>query len=331
MSTHSPASSPRSIGRFIAAMAATFSIPSHAHVRWFVPDGTNPDVTLPWDTLSLMITLITLGLFAFAATLSYAPVLPRAIKTGLDRPVVSTHPWLWYILVLVINTYLAINLLQGEFLAPNLYLSPQQAIYGVIIQASAIVLMAFSVSLTGVAIAGTALALVIFFPFFIALDYVFEFFFVGLALICIGPSLNHNDTRLCQGLGVDKTQWRTLAIHLLRIGLGLQLLELGLHNKLMLPGMALAFIEQHPYYNFFPLLNLPQVSHLHFVFFVGISEALIGLLLIFHFANRIIYALLLTIFMITLWLSGTDELIGHLPLITVVVILFIESGKENVR
>ncbi|WP_064607785.1 hypothetical protein [Photobacterium sp. J15] len=297
-----------------------------AHVRWFIADGTNPETTLPYDTVSLAIVFATISLLLFATTVSYLPLLPNRLKTGLTHPVISDYPWMWYLLILVINCYLAVNLLMGEFLAPNLYLSPQVAIYGVLIQAAAIVLMAVSVSLTGFAIVLTSLGLFVFFPFFIALDYVFEFLFVGLAMIFIGPSLNNNDNKFCISLGQHKKQWRSIAVNLIRIGLGLQLLELGIHNKLMLPGMALAFIDQNAYYNFFPLLNLPQVSNLHFVLFVGLSEAILGLLLITNLANRLIYGLLLMIFMLTFLLSGTEELVGHMPIFTVLLILFLEAG-----
>ncbi|MGF1727016.1 hypothetical protein [Photobacterium nomapromontoriensis] len=313
----------------ITLVAMGFSQSSYAHVRWFIADGTNPDIRLPSDNIALIIAVTTLGLFFIATMLSYAPILPSKVKTGLTRPIVTSHPWMWYLLVFIVNIYFAVNLLQGEFLAPNLYLSPQLALYGVIVQASAIVLMAVSVSLTGIAIAATSLALLVFFPFFIALDYLFEFLFLGLALFFIGPSLNKNDFQLCQLWQQDKDQWRNIAVQLIRIGLGLQLLELGIHNKLMLPGMALEFVNQNDYYNFFPLLHLPQISNLHFVFFVGISEAIIGILLIANLANRIIYALLLTIFAITFMLSGKEELVGHMPIITVVFILFVEAGKQK--
>lgn len=313
----------------VCLIALCFSQPGYAHVRWFIADGTNPDVSLPLDTITLAITITTLGLFVFATLFTRVPALPHPLKVGLTRPVVTSHPWLWYFLVLIINCYLAVNLLQGEFLAPNLYLSPQFALYGVIIQAAAIIIMAVSVSLTGVAIVLTSLALLFFFPFFIALDYLFEFLFVGLSLVFIGPSLNRNDDQLCKSWGQSKEQWRNIAVHLIRIGLGLQLFELGIHNKLMLPGMALAFINQNEYYNFFPLLNLPQISNLHFVLFVGISEIIIGLLLIANLANRIIYALLLAIFTTTFLLSGLEELVGHMPIFMIIIILFVESGGSN--
>ncbi|WP_299019803.1 hypothetical protein [uncultured Photobacterium sp.] len=309
----------------ISLIALFYSHTSLAHVRWFIADGTNPDITLPYDTISLAIAIGTLTLFMFATAISYIPILPNKFKAGLTQPIVSAYPWMWYTLILVINCYLAVNLLLGEFLAPNLYLSPQVAIFGVLIQTAAIVLMAISVSLTGAAIVITSLGLFLFFPFFIALDYVFEFLFVGLALIFIGPSLNNNDSKFCLSLRQHKAAWRKIAVHLVRIGLGLQLLELGIHNKLMLPGMALAFIDQNDYYNFFPLLNLVQISNLHFVFFVGISEIILGLLLITNLANRIIYGLLLTIFIITFVLSGLEELVGHMPIFTILVILFFET------
>lgn len=315
----------------IGLLALGISYPGYAHVRWFIADGTNPDVRLPFDTVALVLTVTTLSLFVVATLLSHAPAAPSALKTSLIRPVITSHPWLWYFLVVVINCYLAVNLLQGEFLAPNLYLSPEYALYGVIIQALAIILMAVSVSLTGIAIVITSLALLLFFPFFIALDYLFEFLFVGLALFFIGPSLCNNDWRFCHSLNQDKNQWRRIAVHLIRIGLGLQLLELGIHNKLMLPGMALAFVDQYDYYNFFPLLNLPQISNLHFVLFVGVSEIAIGLLLIANLANRIIYGLLLAIFTITFLLSGMEELVGHMPIFTIIIILFIEAGTKEMR
>ena len=299
-----------------------------AHVRWFAPTDL-PPVELPHDS-----TCLGLFLLIFAAVVTalgiryYATKQPFLGRILFDAPPFP-YRWLWYLLLGFINLFMIINLLYGEFLAPNLTLPLDAVVWGVIIQAAVLVVMPWSVSLVGVSLTFVAILLFSMFPYTIALDYVFEFAGVGLALILVGPSLNKNDHKLADRLHLDADELHYYAVHVLRFALGAQLLELAVQNKLMNPESALWFIENNPFYNFFPAIGLPQVTHLHFVLFVGLSETILGIMLILNISRRPVLLMLLLAFTATAILSGGHELTGHIPIMGVILVLLAEPAYSK--
>jgi hypothetical protein len=117
-------------------------------------------------------------------------------------------------------------------------------------------------------------------------------------------------------------------VRILRIGIGLQLVVLALTEKLINPGLGLVFIEMYPFYNFFPLLGLEQVSNLHFVYFIGIAELVLGGMLALGIACRIVLTALAAAFTTTAIIHGVHEILGHLPIFAAAVILLLECVNE---
>lgn len=224
--------------------------------------------------------------------------------------------------------FFILNVVLGEFIAPNLQLDTGREMIGVCLQVAVATTMVFSVSISGLMILLIALTSSILLPFSAVIDYIPELFGIGGALILIGPYITPFDKKMFSRLA-NFIGGRGSAVVLLRFMLGLQLLILGVHNKLMLPGLSLTFLEMYPYYNFFQLLGWEAFSHLHFVWFVGLSESLLGVMLMLGFANRLVVGLLATIFTITTYVAGPTDLLGHLPIFAIAFILLCESVNKS--
>ena len=308
---------------------------TQAHVRWFIEGKVIPDASFTLDGINTLTVFGAFALITVCGALQYLvngshtrnyPAKINTLITLLHKPIHPPFKLDWFILVLFLNLMLIVNLLLGDFLAPNLKLLPQVVMLGIIIQMIAILASIISISLTGVALIIVALWLPMVFPSAMALDYFFEVIGVGIAYVFIAPSINQNDNNFYGYLGiseeVDTKKLRQWGVTILRIALGLQLMTLALHNKLLEPGAALIFIQEFPFYNFMQQLGFEEYSHLHFVFAGGVFEFTFGLILMLGLAPRLMSLLLACIFATTTILSGIHEVPGHLPIFAVLLILF---------
>ncbi|AJR06290.1 hypothetical protein C9J03_13690 [Photobacterium gaetbulicola] len=300
-----------------------FSLPSWAHVRWFVNSTQYTDVSLPVDALFYSILVAVLGFCLFA----YVVTRQGLIGSVTSNPVMTDTFFFWRLLTVVMALFFILNVVLGEFIAPNLQLDTGREMIGVCLQVAVATVMVFSVTISGFMILLIAIASSILLPFSAVIDYLPELIGIGGALVLIGPYITPFDKKMFSYLA-QQIGGREAAVILLRFMLGLQLLILGLHNKLMLPGLSLTFLEMYPYYNFFQLLGWEAFSHLHFVWFVGLSESLLGLMLMLGFANRLVMGLLATIFLITTYVAGPADVLGHLPIFAIAFILLCESVNK---
>ncbi|PSU35699.1 hypothetical protein [Photobacterium lutimaris] len=301
-----------------------FSLPSQAHVRWFVNSSEYTDATLPIDVLFASILTFILG-FCLMATIVTRSVLLGSITS---KPIMTDSFFFWRILTVVMALFFILNVVLGEFIAPNLQLNTGQEMIGISLQIAVATVMVFSVTISGLVILFIALASSILLPFAAAVDYLPELLGIGGALVLIGPYISPFDKKMFSGI-VYQLGGRQAAVNLLRMMLGLQLLILGLHNKLMLPGLSLTFLDMYPHYNFFQLFGWESFTNHHFVWFVGLSEALLGLMLILGLANRLVVGLLATIFLITTYVAGPKDVLGHLPIFAIAFILLCESVNRT--
>ncbi|MFQ5622605.1 MAG: hypothetical protein ACE5FS_04330, partial [Paracoccaceae bacterium] len=139
-----------------------------------------------------------------------------------------------------------------------------------------------------------------------------------------------------RGSSVPSARWTRrarehLAVVVLRSALGLQLAEEAIHNKLMNPDLGLKFLEDNSYYNFMQLLGFSEFSNLHFVFAAALAEITLAMLLIFGIATRFIVIILTGIFLITFALSGLHDLLGHLPIMAVLLLLLFGAEEGRTR
>ena len=316
----------KKLSMFIYPLLILYPQLSLSHVRWFV-DATEtiPEVAFQFNInigLTIFISLIYIAVACYLHISQKRKLLEQQnLKTKIRNPLAI---WPWYVFFALLNTTLVICLLLGEFLAPNLILPPDYIIVGIVIQAAVLVLLPISPSIVGVALIIVSFLNILFFSFEIAIDYFFEFAFVGMALFLIGPYLSKLDKSLLAFAEPKKHHWSLASINLLRIGLGLQLVTLAVHNKFIDAGYALVFVERNSHYNFMQALGVSSFSNTDFVFSAGIFEALLGILLCVGLATKFIVFTLIFIFTTTLIVSGVNELTGHLPIFGVLLILLLK-------
>ncbi|MBI4289562.1 MAG: hypothetical protein HY671_14195 [Chloroflexi bacterium] len=294
-----------------------------AHERWFVGSETHSGQHLPLDSTNLVLLF---GAVLFGAM---AYTIDRADWTRRMRvPVWSGHRPLpraieWRLVASLTGIMLIINAITGVFLASDMVL-PGEGL-SVVGSAAQLVIGLLLLSQRYFALAGllvlvAALPLAaIFLPMNLLVDYVVEFAFVAVVLILVGLTVCPD--RLARKLVKTVPQrLADLALPITRIGTGLTLVILALHNKLLSPGVALAFLDKYDL-NFMPRLGFAGFTDLQFVFAAGVAEVTLGLLLMSGVATRLISATLFAFFMATLALLGLPELIGHLPLMGITMLL----------
>ncbi|WP_421321016.1 hypothetical protein [Aeromonas veronii] len=301
-----------------------FPLTVNAHVQWFVTPEEMKNVDLPFDIttllLSLMVGLCVISSIILSRTkISFLPfqhLVSKKIK-------IQKELYLSYFSLLM-ATFFILLLLKGGFLAPNLILPQTWVEIGLLIQAVLVIAATFSTSLSGGVLIILSIITMIAFPFKLYINYIFEFLSIGLFMLLTGSNNTAIDHWIMSRLSLDNEKAWRLAITILRVGIGAQLAILALTEKLINPGLALVFIERFPFYNFFPALGWSAVTDLHFVYFIGISELVLGIILMLGVANRLVMLALTAAFIATAIIHGVHEVEGHLPIFASALILLLE-------
>lgn len=123
-------------------------------------------------------------------------------------------------------------------------------------------------------------------------------------------------------------QYHPFALPILRIGMGLGIIIVALFNKLLDPAFALEFVRTHTV-NFMPALGFQYFSNELFVLAAGLVELLIGMLLVLGILPRLVGAVLIGVFTLTLFSFGIQELVGHVPLYAIAFGLIVEGAGKR--
>lgn len=312
---------------YLLFLSLFFPLIAQAHVQWFVKPEEMKNIAFSLDMVSFWLTVgVLICIFIAVLLTRYSGVFSITEKLVSYVPVVDRRLYLSYFITLI-NTFLVMILLRGEFLAPNLILSVSQQPLGVFLQAAIVVCASFSVGLAGVIVLFTTLVVLFVFPS-ISINYMFELVAIGIFMLLNGPVISTLDQWIFPA-STEKSErrWKR-SVLILRIGIGLQLIVLALTEKLLSPGLGLVFVEMYPFYNFFPVFGLDQVSNLHFVYFIGICEMTLGAMLAFGIASRIVIAVLAAAFTTTAIIHGLHEILGHLPIFAAAVVLLLECANK---
>lgn len=122
----------------------------------------------------------------------------------------------------------------------------------------------------------------------------------------------------------------TWALTLLRLCLGFGVAFTALTEKLLDPGLARALLDERPYLNVLRPLGLgdPQFAYL-----AGLTELVVGAVIMSGQLTRPVIAAGAVLFTITLPVFGWSELLGHLPFYGIMFVLFMvpEADAWNAR
>ncbi len=298
-----------------------------SHVRWFIDSDYDPNVNFEADAVFMLIVtgaILTIIAFPFLNRSKIYNDFCDWIDTNLALP----DGFEWRLISGLTGMMLIINTMGGDFLAPNIIIENDSMLWIALLAQTLVgILLIFHISyaISGLLVLIALIPTVIFMPIGVTIDYAAELISLSLALIFLGPSISKVDRAVFVKLNLDWRALRQYALPTMRVGVGLTLITLALHNKLLDPAPSAAFMQEHNW-NFFPLIGMDFVSDLNFVLFAGITEMLIGVAICFNQILRwatLLIALLLTT---TLLMLGYGELVGHLPLFGLGILFILKGG-----
>ncbi len=118
--------------------------------------------------------------------------------------------------------------------------------------------------------------------------------------------------------GVNQAQ----ALTFLRVFIGANLIFLGFSEKIMVPELGIAFLQEHQW-NFMASMGLLWFTDELFIFSAGAVEIILGVFLMAGLAVRLTAAVLAVLFLTPPIFMGPAEMIGHIPHISIVVMLLL--------
>lgn len=339
----------------ITSMSTTFSSDAGAHARWFLVNDAAPPVPIVLFDRTYGV-LIAFVLFLLVCTLILDRLAARSpsLQRLISRPVSFPYMLEWRLLSVAFGGLLIASSMMQFFVAPDLPLGSGST--ASLIGFVQILVGAMYVLQTRLLAASLATILLPFgcwalHSFSHAIDYGFELVGIGVALFLAAPSLSALDRSLAlrswrtMKHGIDATLqtpagrvrlgWQppqaswlaqryerlARASSVLRVMLGLQLMCLAAHDKLLHPGISLAFVEKYRFVNFVAWSGFEDFTNLHFVIGAGMCEVLLGVLLVCGFVPRLVSGALLAIFTLTGLIFGIRELSGHLPIMAALLVV----------
>jgi len=291
---------------FLGIFCVAFSVSGYGHVRWFVEEEATENIYFQWTYLYyvLIACAVIYGLLAI--------YIEKKLSTFFLNRIFS--PWntisQWRLLAGVCGMTLILISLDGVFLAPNIHLTSNKENY-LLIQAicGAILISSIKPNYSGFSLLLLCIITVLITPREVWIDYIPEFIAISLALI----------------LQKKHPKW---SVTLLRIGLGIQLIILAIHNKFISPQLGLQFLELHEW-NFMMAIGLTAFDNLLFVFSAGLVELTFGLLILAGLGTRLVILSVGSFFIFSSILLGPSELMGHLPILACCSVLFSLGRGHN--
>ena len=309
---------------------ASFCISSRAeaHVRWFVNAG---DATVKTFQFDMVFAIVLAGALAFIITALALNTLAHdnaSFTKILHSPFRLPVHIEWQLVSIALGIMLLMNSHHGVLLAPNLkpdgsalagFAMTVQLLLGLLL------ISQLSYRLVAFGISFLCFICMILFPMALMMDYIFEFGAVALAFYLIGPAASRLDP-----LFWKVRNWHeSAAVCTLAVGLGLQLVELAVHNKLANPGMVLQFIDDNSYLNFISTMGMVQFTNIHFAFAGGIAELAFGILLVLGISIRFTGLAVGLVFTLSSMIFGIEELVGHLPIMSIALLLVLRGNQGN--
>jgi uncharacterized membrane protein YphA (DoxX/SURF4 family) len=306
--------------------------PALAHVKWFLENGETELLRQPKPEIFCHPSPENVGIIA-AAILAYflAGLFSRKNKLNKwnSRLIELSTRWQGIISLLMgifTGTLLVYCAHEYLFLVPNMPLDNEYcdllaAIEGIV--GVGLILGLFT-RLCAIALFGGLIASFIAFPGLDCLDLLPMYGIVAYFLIAArGDYSLDRLIKLERATGPLATFW---SYRLLRWLTGAGLIILGLDEKLLHPQFSLHLLEHEPALNFLHFAGFPDAT---FVFCAGVTEVLVGLLIVSGTLPRLGIGFLAGMFAVTPFIFGVEELWGHMPYYGVVIALLLRGNGEH--
>ena len=296
------------------------------HVKWFVdPSKYSTDYSLLLTTPVFIAFAIALVAVAVAFVIAHRVPEPQ-VFASLER-FAGVGP---LALGLHVGVALVWAALLGMLFVPSLHVTPDGE--GKILLGTEVIIGLALALGAGTRAASVGLALlgaIAMVPF--SLESILEqVHLLGAAvyLFVIGRGAIAVDALLGQRRSVELQEAPAVALAVLRIAVGFGIAFGALTEKLLDPALSAALLAQRPELNVLRGLGLADPQ---FVYLAGLTELVIGAVILSGQLTRPVMALGAALFTITLPLFGWLELLGHIPYYGMMLTLFLSPDAKSPR
>ena len=296
------------------------------HVKWFTDPRAHPtryDLLLSWPViLALAIALAALGA---AYVVQHKVPEPRGVR-ALER-FADTGP-------LALRAVLGISLLAAAvarwLFVPSLPVEPGPgglALLAIEVLCGLLIVAGLFTRFAAMLLALLGVIAMAPFSFESILEQV-AILGIAIYLYIAGPGPVSLDARRGRHGAIAHERAPAAALNLLRIAMGFGIAYNALTEKLLDPDLSQALLDQLPFLNLLRPLGVPDPV---FIWLAGMTELVIGIVIISGQITRPVMAVGFVLFTVTLVVFGLPELVGHLPYYGIMVTLFIAPNADSWR
>lgn len=313
------------LSRVTLILVALFvPLTAFAHEKWFVseiPAGSGvPAFFTEWSGIKMWMIAGAVGAFAIACLIHNA-LSGKRIEKNARSFFASYKGWVAPIMRGSLGLLLVGAAYDRVFMAPDLSLQGLPGMLGqalVYVQLLIGLLLALGIVVRFASLLGIIVLAISFmyFPLYSLMSYVaFLGLFLYLAMLGDASLPNTHRLKLFPGLQklVHAQHWEPYALPLLRIIFGICFISEGVYFKVIEPRYTLELVQQYGL-NFMPMLGMTGFSDAMFVFSAGLTEVLLGVLLLVGILPRLVALFIMGMFTLTTFIFGMPEILGHLPL-----------------
>jgi len=299
---------------------------AQAHEKWFVPNVQQQTSLATYDWFGP-------GLIAVAAVIA----IIYALALRIDRLYERSKAYLQVearlrpfrdVAALLLGVITGATLLwsawNGQLLAENLVLPSHGTLALRVVEGAVGLLLMLGLFAPAAAVGLLALYASAFalFQRYDVIDYV-HFLGIGLFLLFFARGRYSFDWFLGKPIltSADQRKWAYMA---LRVFLGFALLWLGIW-KFLRPDLHFALMDMYPSFNPYVILGWTGIhmSREAYVFCLAVAETVIGFTLMTGLFTRIFALLVMPTMFVSVIFLGVGELVGHLPIVAALAVLFI--------
>jgi uncharacterized membrane protein YphA (DoxX/SURF4 family) len=293
------------------------------HVKWFTDPSRHP------TDYSLLLTSPVIAAFAIASlATAVAAFVQRAVPEPRVFKVLERFAWLG---PFVLGVHLGIALIAaaalGMLFVPSLRVEPDAFGLALLVAeggCGVLLLVGFATRPAAVALALLGVVAMQPFSFESILEQV-HILGAAIFLFITGRGAISIDRVLRQQTALPVRDAPAVALTLLRVCMGVGIAFGSLTEKLLDPGLSGALLGERPYLNVLAGLG---VTNGQFAYVAGLTELVIGVVIVSGQLTRPVMALGAVLFTITLPVFGWLELLGHLPYYGIMLTLFIAPSAD---
>lgn len=307
-----------SISMFILAALTIYVSPVHAHLKWFTDDSQKQTYVYN-DVMAYSLAWIGIGIVLILIGIIIDRVLPKISASWQPGDI---EKYSTSIFGIFIGISLITSTLEGNLFSMNI--NDAGVLHTVLLLCEGFigVSLVFGLAVRQASIFLIALWLVVTQAAGVVVT-VENLWILGAAIFLLlrgRPLLRYSQEDIFSFLDARINQAQALTF--LRVFLGANLIFLGFSEKILVPELGMAFLQDHPW-NFMGQLGLTWFSDGLFVFSAGAVEIILGIFLMAGWVVRLTAAVLATFFLIPPFFMGPAELIGHIPHISIVIMLLL--------